>query len=323
MREADSAGRRTRSTHAPAPQETSVRILILGGDGMLGHQLLRSWSPRHDVRVALHRPLEAYRAHQLFSDSNAIGGVEARDPTVLAGVLDRVQPDAVINCIGIVKQRSEAKAAIPSIEVNALLPHRLLELCRERRARLIHLSTDCVFSGRTGRYRQDDIPDPVDLYGRSKLLGEVSDEPGVTLRTSIIGLELDRFTGLVEWFLAERGMIRGFRRAIYSGLTTMEMARVIGRLLERHVRLSGVWHVASPPISKYDLLVRLARALGRTDIEIVPDDTFVCDRSLRAEPFTEATGYTAPSWDEMIAELAAAIRARGPRSHRDRTPAEA
>jgi dTDP-4-dehydrorhamnose reductase len=280
---------------------------------MLGHQLLRTWAGRHDVTVTLRQPLAAYAHAGLFTADNSVDRVEATDRTRLTQVIERLRPDVVVNCIGIVKQRSEAKAAIPSIEINALLPHRLLELCQAHGARLIHLSTDCVFSGRVGNYRESDTPDPVDLYGRSKLLGEVEEAPGLTLRTSIIGLELSRFTGLVEWFLAQRGIMHGFRRAIYTGFTTRELARVLEHVLVNSPRLHGVWQVASAPITKYDLLLRLARALDRTDVQIVADDTFACDRSLRADAFAAETGYVAPSWDVMIDELATEIRARGSR----------
>src|SRR5690606_32244996 len=217
------------------------------------------------------RPLAAYAGHGLFTDANSVTGVDATDSGTVRSVVARFQPQTVVNCVGIVKQRSEAKAAIPSIEINALLPHRLLETCQEHDARLVHMSTDCVFSGRTGGYRETDVPDPVDVYGRSKLLGEVAVAPGLTLRTSIIGLELSRFTGLIEWFLAQRGPVRGFRRAVYTGLTTRELARVIERVLVHHPGLHGVWQVASEPISKYDLLGRLSNLLGRTDIEITAD----------------------------------------------------
>jgi dTDP-4-dehydrorhamnose reductase len=291
-----------------------VRILILGGDGMLGHQLLTMWSERHDVTVTVRQPLAAYASYGLFSTHNTIDGVDARDPDAVRSVIERVSPAAVVNGIGIVKQRDEAKAAIPSIEINALFPHRLLELCRAGGARLVHVSTDCVFSGRTGGYRESDVPDPVDLYGRSKLLGEVARAPGLTLRTSIIGLELSRKVGLIEWFLAQRGMIRGFRRAIYTGLTTRVLGRLIERILLDHPDLHGVWQVASAPITKYALLTELSQRLGRADIEIAADDTFVCDRSLLADRFADATGYRAPAWDEMLDELAGDIRQRQARA---------
>lgn len=285
-----------------------MNILILGGDGMLGHQLLRTLTDRHDVIVTLRRPLPDYREYGLFSPTNAVAGLDVRDWPRLSGVIRSHAPQTVVNCVGIVKQRQDAKAAIPSLEVNSLLPHRLAELCAELGAQLIHLSTDCVFSGRQGAYRETDEPDPLDLYGRSKLLGEVTYAPGLTLRTSIIGLELSRKTGLVEWFLAQRGTIKGFRRAIYTGLTTIEMSRLIERLATEQRALHGVWHVASQPINKYDLLVAFARKLGRTDVAIVADDEFVCDRSLRAERFDAATGYQPPTWDAMLTELAAEAR---------------
>ena len=234
------------------------------------------------------------------------GGVDALDLDSVARAMDQTKPDAVVNCIGIVKQRDEAKAAIPSIRVNALFPHQLADLCQAQGARLIHLSTDCVFSGNRGHYTEDDLPDPVDLYGRTKLLGEL-DRPGcLTLRTSIVGWELKHRAGLLEWFASQRGQtIKGYRNAIYSGVSTVVLARLIGDLLENHPALSGIYHVASQPIAKYDLLVRLRDALGWYDITIKPDDAFQCDRSLVGARFEAATSWQAPDWDEMIAGLAA------------------
>ncbi len=287
-----------------------MRILILGGDGMLGHQLFKHLGADHDVRVTLRRDLGAYRELDLFKPDNAYAGIEAGDTEALLEATGDFHPEAVINGIGIVKQRDQAKASMPSLEINALLPHRLALLCKAIGARLIHMSTDCVFSGRTGNYREQDPPDAEDLYGKTKFLGELHDANCVTMRTSIIGLELSRKTGLVEWFLAQKGSIKGFRRAIYSGFTTAEMARVIERVLLEHKELHGVWHVASTPISKYELLCMLAEKIERTDVNIEPDDSFVCDRSLDGTRFTQATGYAAPSWDAMLAELAQQIRQR-------------
>ena len=288
-----------------------MRILILGGDGMLGHRLLRHLEPRHEVTVTLRRELAAYRSYGLFTAANSVAGVDARDFQAVEAALAAAAPEAVVNCIGIVKQREEAKSPIPAIEINALFPHRLLEACRAVGSRLVHLSTDCVFSGRTGGYGEDDLPAPVDLYGRSKLLGEPA-APALTLRTSIIGLELARKTGLVEWFLAQRGSVRGFRRAIYSGFTTLEMARVLERLLTAHPGLAGTWHLASQPISKYHLLDILARNLG-SRVEVLPDDEFACDRSLDGSRLAAATGYRAPPWETMLAELADDVRRDGRR----------
>lgn len=291
-----------------------MRILILGGDGMLGHQLLTHFRADHNVRVTLRQKLGAYERFSLFNEQNSYDEVDAHDLDRLAWVIDDLHPQAVINGIGIVKQRFDAKELIPSIEINALFPHKLAALCERMQAGLVHVSTDCVFSGRKGNYTEQDLPDAEDLYGRTKFLGEVSKGRALTLRTSIIGLELNRKMGLLEWFLAQNGRIKGFRRAIFSGLTTAEMARVIERVFISHPGLSGLWHVASAPINKYELLRKLAAKLGRTDLQIEPDDDFVCDRSLDGGRFEQATGYCAPSWDQMLDELAQQARERGAHS---------
>ena len=280
---------------------------------MLGHRLFETVAPLHEARVTLRQGLDSYRRHGIFTEANAYAGIDVRRFESVMEVVSDFRPQAVVNGVGIVKQRALARDAIPSLEVNALFPHRLAVLCRAVSARLIHLSTDCVFSGRRGGYREGDSTDAEDLYGRTKHLGEVGQTGSLTLRSSIIGLELDRKTSLVEWFLAQERPIRGYRRAIYSGLTTAEMSRLIERLLREHPDLSGVWHVASAPISKYDLLTILAGKLeSRGPIE--PDETLACDRSLDGSAFAHATGYAAPGWDAMLAELAGEIsRKRGSR----------
>ena len=280
-----------------------MRVLILGGDGMLGHQLLKQLSLRHEVRVTLRRPLADYAGAGLFNADNAFDGVDVRDFDSVRRSVTACSPDAVINATGIVKQRAEAAEAIPSIEINALLPHRLAALCAEAGARLVHMSTDCVFSGKQGGYREDDLPDATDVYGRSKLLGEVSAPPAITLRTSIIGRELSRKTGLLEWFLAQQGAIRGYRRAIFSGFTTIEMARIIEMLLTRFPGAHGLYHVSSAAISKYELLTLIRDRLGLST-RIDPEDDFHCDRSLDSSRFRSSFGYEPPPWPAMIDELA-------------------
>ena len=287
-----------------------MRCLILGGDGMLGHRLFKSWRPRHEVRVTLRGDLAHYASYGLFSAENAYDHVDVRHTDRLLEVLSEFRPEAVVNAVGIVKQREAAKAPLPCLEVNALFPHRLNFLCRTFSARLVHVSTDCVFNGRRGAYREQDPADAEDLYGLSKYLGEVAEPPGVTLRTSIIGVELKAKRSLVEWFLAQRGTIRGFTRAIYTGLTAAEMARVMEMVLTEHPHLAGVWHVASEPISKHELLSKLCRRLGRRDVVIEPDASVACDRSLRGDAFAQATGYAAPSWDHMLDELSQEIQQR-------------
>ncbi len=277
---------------------------------MLGHQLFDQLVSRHDVRVTLRQELGVYSSLGIFNRGNSYPDTDVRHRESLSGVVADFKPDAVVNAVGIVKQRDEAHDSIPSLEINALFPHVLAETCAATGSRLIHMSTDCVFSGEHGAYTEADESDARDLYGRSKFLGELHCSHCVTMRTSIIGLELSRNTGLVEWFLAQRGKIKGYTKAIYSGFTTIEMSRIIERVLTQHTELSGLWHVATKPISKYDLLCSLRVKLGRDDITIEPDDEFVCDRSLLGSRFEAVTGYRPPDWEILLKELAEMIKMR-------------
>ncbi len=287
-----------------------MRILIVGGDGMLGHQLLLHLQNKHEVKVTLRQDLPVYKNYGLFSRENSYAGIDVRNMADLTAVMADFRPEAVVNAVGVIKQRAAAKEVIPSLEINSLFPHRLALLCKAASSRMIHLSTDCVFSGKKGNYSESDRSDAEDIYGQSKYLGEVVDAHCVTLRTSIIGLELSRKTALIEWFLAQRGHIKGFTRAIYTGLTTLEMSRLIEKILLRHPELSGVFHVSSMPINKYDLLNLFAKLLHRDDVQILPDDNFFCDRSLLCENFRQLTGYQAPSWQEMLSELVTQVQTR-------------
>jgi len=215
----------------------------------------------------------------------------------------------VINAVGIVKQRAAAADPLESIAVNSLFPHRLASLCGLANARLIHISTDCVFSGDRGNYKEGDNPDPVDLYGRTKLLGELTETGCLTIRTSMIGLELGQPSGLIEWFLQQTDTASGWTRAKWSGLTTVELARVIEMLVRDHRELDGLWHISAQPITKYKLLVDFGALLNRPT-RVVPSDTVVIDRSLSSERFRAAVQYVPPRWAQMLAELAYAVRDR-------------
>src|SRR5690606_21826409 len=233
-----------------------MRILILGGAGMLGHQLVAALKADFEVWATLRGSAPASAPPALFDPRRTIGGIDVLNVDALTGVMATVRPDAVINCIGIIKQLAAAKDPLLSVAINSLLPHRLHRLCRAAGARLIHFSTDCVFSGRKGNYSEEDPSDALDLYGRSKFLGETAGEGALTIRSSIIGHELGTASGLVEWFLSQRGKrVQGYRRAVFSGFTTHEMARIVRRVLTQHPDLSGTLQVSSEPINKYDLLM--------------------------------------------------------------------
>ena len=281
-----------------------MRLLILGGSGMLGHQLWRGLHEQHETWVTLRRPVADFAAHNLFDEAKAIQFDDITDDTALERALGQAKPEAVINCVGLIKQRDEASDETLTLRVNAEFPHRLAKRCGEAGARLIHFSTDCIFAGTKGNYTESDPSDAADLYGQSKHQGEVADAHSATLRTSVIGHELATNLALLDWFLSQRGQaISGFTKAIYSGFTTLEMARIVDRILTQHPTLSGVWHVASEPISKFALLQLCREKLGWEGV-IEPNDKFVCDRSLNADRFNQATGYTPPSWEAMISELA-------------------
>lgn len=272
---------------------------------MLGHQLWRHFHKNHEVWVTLRKPLSHYAEHGLFEASRTLSGIDVCNADSLEGAFRAARPDVVVNSVGIIKQLQEASNPLLSLSINSLLPHRLAQLCAVASARLVHVSTDCVFSGRKGNYTEDDASDADDLYGRSKFLGEVHEPHCITLRTSIIGRELETRSGLIEWFLSQQGKtIKGFRQAIYTGFTTHELARIVEQILLQHPDLGGLWQVSSEPINKYELLCLAKRAFGWPG-EIATDDTFVCDRSLSSARFRQRTGYLPPSWEAMLEELAA------------------
>jgi dTDP-4-dehydrorhamnose reductase len=269
---------------------------------MLGHQLLKYLQPRHDVKVTLRQDLGAYASFDMFTRANAYYAVDIRSLERLIEAMADFRPEAVINSVGIVKQRPDAKEIVPSLEINALLPHRLAVLCKGIGARLIHMSTDCIFSGKKGSYRESDPSDAEDIYGKTKYLGEVHETNSLTLRTSILGRELSRHTSLLDWFLAQTGTVKGFTRAIYSGFTTLEMGRIIEKMLLEYPDASGVYQVSSDPINKYELLLLIREKFG-LKIEIIPDDAFCCDRSLDSSRFRQEFNYIPPTWPAMIEEL--------------------
>lgn len=282
-----------------------MRALVLGAGGMLGHRVWRELRGDMDVFAALRRPYLQFAALGWFDEARVIDRVDVASDHDLERAFRVAAPDVVINAVGIVKQRPDGADAEQSIAINALLPHRLAAQCADAGARLIHISTDCVFAGTRGNYRETDAPDASDLYGRSKLLGEVDREHCLTIRTSMVGRELGSARGLVEWFLSRRGQtVPGFTRARFSGLTTAELSRVIRTIAEGHRDLRGVWHVAGEQISKYELLSLLNDRLG-LGATITADDSFVCDRTLDASRFMNATGYRPPTWAAMVTELAA------------------
>jgi len=283
-------------------------ILVLGGGGMLGHKMFQRL--RRDFPstfCALHRRAtdQPYSSIPMFQGREVFGEIDALDTDRLQRLMNELRPDVVVNCVGVIKQRKAAKDdAVLTIRVNSVLPHELAAITARWGGRVVHFSTDCVFSGRRGNYSEDDVSDAEDLYGRSKFLGELAAPNTLTLRTSIIGRELTQHQSLLDWFLGQNHKeVTGFSRAIYSGVTTNHLSDLVAALIGNGLPISGLYQVASEKISKHDLLARI-RDTFRLDIGLTSDSSFVCDRSLTVTKLAKAIGYRCPPWDALIAELA-------------------
>lgn len=281
-------------------EKTTTKVMVLGATGMLGNAALRIFAD--DARFDVTGTARSESARRLLPErlrKFVITGIDVEQYDFLVAAFAQVRPNIVINCIGLIKQLSSANDPLSALPINAILPHRLARLCAISRARLIHVSTDCVFDGAKGMYLESDRPDAHDLYGRSKLLGEVDYDNAITLRTSIIGHELNGENALVDWFLSQRGPVKGYKRAIFSGLPTIELARVIRDHVLPRPELRGLYHVSAEPIAKYELLKLVADIYGKP-VEIIPDEELKIDRSLNSDRFRQLTGYSPPRWPDLI-----------------------
>ncbi|KJS03936.1 MAG: dTDP-4-dehydrorhamnose reductase [Peptococcaceae bacterium BRH_c4a] len=271
---------------------------------MLGHTLFLSLSENVDLEV--YATVRSSKELSGWSPSDRMkkvrSNVDIHRSDSLAKVFAEIKPDLVVNCVGIIKQVPEAQDPLTTITVNALLPHSIALLCDAAGARMIHVSTDCVFDGKKGGYTESDFSNATDLYGRTKYLGEVTYPHCITLRTSIIGHELKGYYGLVEWFLGRKGKVRGFRKAVYSGLPTFELSRIISDYIIPNPEMTGLYHVSSNPISKFELLKLISIQYGK-EVIIEPDDSFTIDRSLDSSKFRSLTNYSPPTWTELVHEM--------------------
>jgi dTDP-4-dehydrorhamnose reductase len=281
-----------------------MRVLVIGGSGMLGHKLVQSWKNRFELWATLKARFEDYEKYQIFDKDRILERVDAENFETVERAVERVQPEVVFNAIGIIKQLPTSKNVIKTLTINSIFPHRLAEIAKKNNARLINISTDCVFDGKKGNYIEEDVSNATDVYGKSKNLGEVTGENCLTLRTSIIGRELQTSHSLVEWFLSKRGKgVKGFVNAIYSGFPTIVLADIIADLIENHQNLSGLYHVSAEPINKFELL-KLINEAFQAEIEIEPFADFKIDRSLDSTKFREQTRFRPESWQEMIKRMA-------------------
>jgi len=277
-----------------------LKVLVLGATGMIGSTLIRVLSESSNYEVW--GTVRSERMKQFFSEpiaNNLVIDVDVENHDVLLKVLKQLRPDVIINCVGLTKLKPEGEDPLTSIPINTLMPHRLAKLCTLIGARLVHISTDCVFSGEKGGYVESDFTDARDVYGKSKALGEVDCPHTITLRTSTIGHELNSAYGLLDWFLSQNKSCKGYNRAIFSGVPTVILAQIIRDVVIPHKELSGIHHIAAKSINKYELLKLIAEVYGKST-QIIYDDSIVIDRSLNADKFRAATGYVAPEWLELI-----------------------
>jgi dTDP-4-dehydrorhamnose reductase len=284
-----------------------MRIAILGASGLVGHKLMQKLTDRfHNVFGLLRRSQADFPFLRRFSPQHIREGVEVREFERLASWLGMLEVDVILNCVGLTKRRAEIEDWPTAIEVNSLFPHRLAQWAARHQKRVIHFSTDCVFDGTLGNYHEDSLPSGRDVYGRTKALGEIGGDGSLTIRSSFIGRELSQFSDLLEWFLHQSGpRIRGFRQAWYSGISTIELARIIGDIIEYQPDLTGLYHLSLPePINKYELLCLARDAFGR-NIEIEPDDSVVTYRTLDGGRLRKKMKIELPPWPEMMAALAA------------------
>ena len=281
-----------------------MSILILGGSGMLGHQIIKGCINRnldwHTI-VRSDTKIIDYFGESIKDRISKISDI--KNIIEISNIINTIKPNYIINCIGVVKQSFLAKNYIESISINSLLPHQLEEICFQNNSKLIHISTDCVFDGLKGNYNESDVSDATDLYGQSKYLGEIQNRSGLTVRTSIIGHEITEQThGLVDWFLGQNDNVNGFTKAIFSGLTTLELSNVIIDIIIPQNLPGGLYQVASEPINKFELLNIINKVYCK-NLTITPKSNLKLDRSLNASNFNTLTGYNCPQWFQLIQEM--------------------
>lgn len=276
-----------------------TRVLILGGTGMLGHKLVQRLGTSFDTFCTIRKDFSAVEPLEIVDREKVIENIDIENFESVKNVIHELKPAVVINAVGIIKQIAEAGGVVQTLNINSIFPNLLAELARELDFRFITIGTDCVFLGNRGGYRETDVPDALDLYGRSKQYGEVVGPNCLTLRTSIVGSEIGTSHSLVDWFLSQTGSVRGYSNAIFSGFPTIVFADIIADVIANHPTLSGLFHVSSEPISKCELLSLIKNRIS-FDIEIKEDLEFVIDRSLDSSRFRDATGFVPLPWSEMV-----------------------
>lgn len=282
-----------------------MRIAILGVSGLIGHTLLKTLSNEFEIFGILHKKKDYYNNLELFNGNNIIENIDVKERVKLYGALSAINPDVILNCVGITKRKQEIHDLTNAININSLFPHELAMFAKENNIKVIHFSTDCVFDGKLGNYTEESNTTAEDIYGKSKALGEIKYENALTIRSSFIGHELFSKTELLEWFLSQEGKtVKGFTKAMYSGVSTKYLSNVVATIIRDYPTLSGLRHLSiDKPISKYDLLC-LARDAYGINVEIIPDNTFEIMPTLNGNKLRNELNLSVPAWGKMMSELA-------------------
>lgn len=281
-----------------------MKILVFGISGLIGNSLFRmlSMNPDHDVYgTCRDEAIRKYFSNDL--QERIIPNIDIGNHAYLLNLIERYLPDIVINCIGITKHSSDYDHIAKVIRVNSLWPHELAKFCSVVGAKLIQVSTDCVFSGQCGNYSELDFPDSDDLYGRSKVLGEVTYNKHLTLRISTIGHEIRTSYGLLDWFLSQGNSCKGYSRAFFSGFPSVYFAQILSEFVLPRPELKGLYHISADPIDKFSLLKLIALQYGKK-IHIQADEAVVINRSLNGSKFSNETGFLCLKWPELIKLMA-------------------
>ena len=280
-----------------------MKVMILGANGMLGHKLYETLMRTTDVMGTIKGNFSEIEKYGFYTESHILPKINVLDIATITAVIKQNKPDVLLNCVGIIKQLKETKDVMLNIQINSLLPHQLFQMCHSTGIRFIHISTDCVFSGNKGGYKEDDTSDAEDIYGKTKYLGEVNEDGALTIRTSIVGRELSSSNGLGEWLISNIGCeVRGFTNAIFTGFPTIHFANIINDIIINYPHLSGLYHVSSEPISKYKLLTMIYDQMNLNFNVLKYQDRY-CDRSLDSSLFRNITYFKPLTWEQMIVEF--------------------
>ena len=280
-----------------------MKVMILGANGMLGHKLYETLMRTTDVMGTIKGNFSEIEKYGFYTESHILPKINVLDIATITAVIKQNKPDVLLNCVGIIKQLKETKDVMLNIQINSLLPHQLFQMCHSTGIRFIHISTDCVFSGNKGGYKEDDTSDAEDIYGKTKYLGEVNEDGALTIRTSIVGRELSSSNGLGEWLISNKGgEVRGFTNAIFTGFPTIHFANIINDIIINYPHLSGLYHVSSEPISKYKLLTMINDQMN-LNINVLKYQDRYCDRSLDSSLFRNITHFKPLTWEQMIVEF--------------------